>query len=64
VKTRVDDQFRREARVYLLRFTCETCAAFDPNGGTCAYGFPTTPHRAVPLDGTSEVLFCKTFELA
>jgi hypothetical protein len=63
VKSRVDDRLRHEARHFALRFTCDACAAFDPEHARCAYGFPTEPHRDSVLDGRDEILFCKAFEL-
>ncbi|HKQ67873.1 MAG TPA: hypothetical protein VJT73_00975 [Polyangiaceae bacterium] len=59
--TEIDGQFRREAKDFDLRCTCESCAAFDPEGRTCAYGYPTEPHRTLPLVG--QFVFCKAFEL-
>lgn len=64
MKSPVDDRLRREARLYALRFTCDACAAFEPDGARCAYGYPTEPHRAFELDGRGEIIFCKTFELS
>jgi hypothetical protein len=63
MKSRVDERLRREVRVYALRFTCDACAAFDPESERCAYGFPTAPHRTSELEGADEVVFCKAFEL-
>lgn len=64
MKTVVDDQFRREVKVFALAFTCDACAAFDPDPRLCAYGYPTEPHRAVALERAEEVIFCKAFEAA
>ena len=62
--THVDHRLRTEARRYALRFGCEACAAFDPERPSCAYGYPTEPHRAIELDDVVELAFCKAFELA
>jgi hypothetical protein len=63
--TRVDDRFRAEASKFDLRCTCDACAAFVAERSTCAYGYPTEPHRRLPLAGEPrEFVFCKTFELA
>jgi hypothetical protein len=63
--TIVDDQFRREIVKFNLRCTCDACGAFESDANTCAYGYPTEPHRRLPLaidDGA--FVFCKSFELA
>jgi hypothetical protein len=63
--TIVDDQFRRELVKFDLRCTCEACGAFESDANTCAYGYPTEPHRRLPLIGDrAEFVFCKAFELA
>ena len=63
--TRIDEQFRREIERFDLRCTCDACGAFEPSESTCAYGYPTEPHRRLPLaDGPQEFAFCKAFELA
>jgi hypothetical protein len=61
--TRVDDRFRREVLQFDLRCTCEWCGAFDEAGERCAYGYPTEPHRRLPVASSSEFVFCKAFEL-
>jgi hypothetical protein len=63
VTSSADDRFRREVIAYDLRCTCEWCAAFDPERTACAYGFPTEPHRRLPLEGEPTFTFCKAFEL-
>jgi hypothetical protein len=63
VITEVDDRFRREVAHFDLRCTCDFCGAFEAEDGTCAYGFPTLPHRRLPLVGEREYRFCKAFEL-
>lgn len=62
--TVVDEQLRREARQYGLRFTCESCAWFDFEGGSCSHAYPNDAHRGVDLDQVDRVCFCKEFELA
>jgi len=64
VITTVDDRLRSEARRYGLRFTCESCAWFDAEGGACSHAYPNEAHRAIDLDRVVEVSFCKEFELA
>jgi hypothetical protein len=62
--SRADERFRREADAFGLRCTCDWCAAFDAEGIECAYGYPTEPHRRLPLVDDREFIFCKAFELA
>ena len=63
--TVTDEQFRREIVKFNLRCTCDACAAFDPAESLCAYGYPTEPHRRLPLASEpQEFVFCKAFELA
>jgi hypothetical protein len=62
--TPIDEQFRREIEKFDLRCTCDACGAFEPSESTCAYGYPTEPHRRLPLAGDQEFVFCKAFELA
>ncbi len=61
--TEVDDRFRREVAHFELRCTCDFCGAFEEEHGTCAYGYPTLPHRRLPLVDEREFCFCKAFEL-
>ncbi len=61
--TRVDPRLRREAEEFGLKFTCESCAHFDPEPRRCANGYPTAPHCAVDLAVAETLLFCKGFEL-
>jgi hypothetical protein len=61
MRTPVDDRLRKEAEVFRLRHTCDDCShLFD---GQCAHGYPTTPHR-LPIAQSTEIVFCKEFELA
>jgi hypothetical protein len=63
--TQVDERFRREIVNFNLRCTCDVCDAFEPAESSCAYGYPTEPHRRLPLAGDrQEFVFCKAFELA
>lgn len=60
---RVDDRLRDEARKYRLVFACDDCAQFDPENDRCSLEYPHAMHRNGNLDQTTEVIFCKTFEL-
>jgi hypothetical protein len=60
--TAVSEELRDQARRLRLRWSCEVCANFDPEGQRCANGYPTAPHRAAALE-TQELVFCKEFEL-
>jgi hypothetical protein len=62
--SRVDDRLREEARRYLFRFGCESCAHFAPESRSCSHGYPTTPHLHVDLDRVDALEFCKAFELS
>ncbi len=62
--TDVDERLREEARRFELRFTCESCAHFDPVRERCAHGYPTAPHRNVRLAEVESLLFCKEHELS
>lgn len=63
--TDTDEQFRGEIAKYNLRCTCDACGAFEPVANACAYGYPTEPHRRLPLTTErQEFVFCKAFELA
>jgi hypothetical protein len=64
VLTEVDERLRDEARRFELRFTCESCAHFDPPSGSCASGYPNEPHRGVRLTEARTLVFCKEYELA
>jgi hypothetical protein len=63
VQTPVDEQLRREASRYSLRYACQNCAHFAPETGTCAEGYPNHDHVAAPLETTRTLIFCKSFEL-
>ena len=58
------EQFRREASTFELRCTCEWCGAFDAGRAVCAYGYPTEPHRSLPIAPDEDFTFCKAFELS
>ena len=64
MQTVVDDAFRSEVALHRLRFGCEHCAHFEPEGRGCAEGFPNAPHRDVNVARTTALEFCKSFELA
>lgn len=59
----VDERLRDEARRYRLAFACSDCAHVIPESQGCSLGFPSEPHRSADLEGRSEVIFCKAFEL-
>ena len=61
--TVVDQRLRDEAREFALRFGCEDCAHFVPEGALCANGYPTSPHAGVDLATKTHLEFCKEFEL-
>jgi hypothetical protein len=72
MRSRVDEQLRREVREFALRFTCDTCIHFEDDPGvqdapntshSCEHGYPTEPHR-VRLELVTELSFCKDYELA
>jgi hypothetical protein len=58
-------EFQRDRARFGLRFTCEHCALFDPEPGSCAHGFPTDEHRLAYYERSDvPLVFCKDFELA
>lgn len=63
MKSPIDARFLGEARTFALRYTCESCAHFDPERARCANGYPIEPHRARELRDGESWLFCKEFEL-
>ena len=63
MKVEQDARFREQRERYVLQWTCEACALFDPEAG-CAHGYPTHRHRTSRYeDPTADHLFCKDFEL-
>lgn len=59
-----DALFREEAERFRLRWHCEDCALFDPEGERCSHGYPSERHRAARYeDPDAELLFCKEFTL-
>ena len=64
MKHRMDERMIRELEQYALAYSCERCGLFDDRDQSCAFGFPTEPHRERPLRVGDELVFCKTFELA
>jgi hypothetical protein len=63
VKSPIDPRFLNEVRRFELRFTCESCAHYDPELRTCGNGYPVEPHRERPLALLGDWVFCKEFEL-
>jgi hypothetical protein len=63
VRSSIDARFRNEAQAFELRYTCESCAHFDPERPRCANGYPIEPHRMRALREGDGWLFCKEFEL-
>ncbi len=61
MRTPVDERLRDEAELFRLRHTCDDCVHFSET--RCVHGYPTAPHR-LPIAHSSEILFCKEFELA
>ncbi len=61
--SRVDDRFRQEARRFVLRFTCDVCAHFDPDRAACSHGYPAEQHCSIDPDRVTDLSFCKLFEL-
>lgn len=58
-----DARFRSERTLYVLRFYCEACAAFDPALADCVYGYPVDEHRLARYhDPDAEIVFCKDFD--
>jgi hypothetical protein len=62
MRTRVDEQLRREAAQFRLAFGCGRCAYYDELRGECAEGYPIDEHVRADLVA-DELLFCKLFEL-
>ncbi len=60
----VDERFVEQAKRFSLRFTCESCAHYDPDTGGCGNGYPNQPHRAIEIERVRELAFCKEFELS
>lgn len=61
--SRVDERLRTEAERFRLRFGCEDCAHFSPEGRACGNGYPTAPHFGIQLSRVEALEFCKEFEL-
>lgn len=60
----VDERFLVEARTFEFRFTCQHCVHFVERETRCAEGYPNAAHLDKPLTCGSEMVFCKSFELA
>ena len=66
MKQRCSLTFAEERARYALRFTCEHCSHFQVDHGRCTHGYPTAVHRAAhyeQADETTELVFCKDFDL-
>lgn len=61
--TQVDSRLYADLVEYNFKFCCEDCAHYELATLECSLGFCTAPHRSVPLDLGSTVIFCKAFEL-
>lgn len=61
--TIVDLALRREASLYKLKYTCESCAHFDEERRRCAEGYPSEPHVEDRATRALTLYFCKSFEL-
>jgi hypothetical protein len=64
MKTLVDLRLRRETAHFRFLFNCEACAHFAPETRACANGYPNLAHLSKRLEASSELEFCKEFELA
>jgi hypothetical protein len=62
--SRVDDRLREQIARFSLRYTCEACVHFERDVGACSNGYSTIPHRQTDIRTTTELVFCKAFELA
>lgn len=62
--TRVDEQLRREAEKFQLRFGCESCVHWEEVAESCANGYPNEAHKRISLPSVESLAFCKDFELA
>lgn len=62
--TRVDEQLRREAEQFRLKFGCESCVHWQDASESCANGYPNEAHRHISLTRVDTLAFCKEFELA
>ena len=60
----LEPQLAREIDESSLAYTCERCAYFEPDGGSCSSGYPNDDHREETRSPRSLVVFCKEFELA
>ncbi len=76
MRQRALPRFESERTRFVLRFTCEYCAYFDPSDERCAHGYPNAEHReqrycaghsaslGAPDElGVGVLVFCKEFEL-
>lgn len=63
MRSRVDPRLREEAARFGFLFSCEACAHFDSNAGSCVNGYSNQDHRSALLDERESLEFCKEFEL-
>ena len=66
MRTTVDAELREQTARYALRCCCEECVYLDATTDCCAHEWPTAEHRRARLASreTTQVVFCKEFELA
>jgi hypothetical protein len=64
MRVRVGQEFSQESERYDLRFTCEDCTFHRPERDACAHFWPDAEHRKRAQEHTTEVSFCKEFELS
>jgi hypothetical protein len=58
------EAFNKARERFVLRFTCEHCALFDPEHASCSHGYPTGEHRLeYYARHDALIVFCKDFEL-
>ncbi|MAQ18636.1 MAG: hypothetical protein CMN30_28050 [Sandaracinus sp.] len=61
MKLVLGEEFRAEEARYDLRWNCEDCTRFDPEGVRCAHGYPIATHQRAGKR-TEDLTFCKEFE--
>lgn len=60
----VDGVLQREMEQHALAVSCERCAYFEPESGSCSHGYPNEEHRLETIRARRLLVFCKEFELA
>ena len=63
MKILVDGRFARQVEELALRFQCADCFHYVAATGDCAHFWPNEEHKRPLPQGTSELSFCKEFEL-